>query len=298
VNLENFKSNVVNAGHAEVISYESFVVFKPKLQMSAGPFIALALSSVLFVLGVIDLRRQLTPDSNPMTQSPPLSLVAPAPFLRAVVAPSAILAAIAASIAISFSLFYHGPLGLRDDAIAAAIVLGIYGTLILFGVLTLRWFARRRRQSMLRALADAAGYLRLISPANWAILICALGAANVWLPWFTELQSGQSYSIRNLATNMDWWEMLVVVCVAFLVTGFLLFVTGRTEKLRLLRIIAMLAAASLTLVVALGWVVFLPRSIKGSLALPGIVSVGLSTALFLIGALELRSWLASPARQQ
>jgi hypothetical protein len=103
--------------------------------------------------------------------------------------------------------------------------------------------------------------------------------------------------MKSLATNMDWWEMLVVICTTFLITGFLLFVTGHTEKLRLLRIIAILAAASLTLVVALAWIVFLPRSIKGTIAPPGIVSVGLSTALLLIGTLELRGWLARSARQ-
>jgi len=298
LNLETFKSNAVNAGHAEVISYQSFVVFKPKLQMSAGPFIGLALSSGLFVLGVIDLRRQLTHDRRPTTPAP---LLAPAPavsFLRGVVAPSAILAGMAASLAIGFSLLYQGPPGQRDDLIAVAIVLAIYGTLLLFAVLALHWFARRRQQSMLRTIGDAVGLLGLISPTNWAILICAIGFANVWLPWFTEFQSGQSYSMKSLATNMDWWEMLVVIDITFLTTGFLLFVTGRTEKLRLLRIIAILAAASLTLVVALAWVVFLPRSIKGTLAPPGVVSVGLSTALLLIGTLELRGWLASTAEQR
>jgi hypothetical protein len=155
-------------------------------------------------------------------------------------------------------------------------------------VLALRWFARRRRQSMLRTLANAAGYLPKISPTDWAIFICAVGAANVWLPWFIEPHSGLSYSMKNQ----------LAYCLAFLVAGFLLFVTGRAEKLRILRILAILAAASVTLVLALVFILDLPRSSAGALAPPAIVSVGLSTALLLIGTLELRGWLASTAKKQ
>jgi predicted Ser/Thr protein kinase len=266
--------------------------FETQVSKSAVLVVNIAIVAVVVLAFLWFWRRH----PRPVTDSPLLIPAPPAPFLRGVVAPCAVLGTIAVLIATGISRFYRGPVKYRDDLTAAAIVVGFYGTLILFAVLALRWFARRRQQSVLRTLANAASFLGLNSLTNWASFLCTIGAANVWLPWFTESKSGQWYSLRSFATAMDWWQLLLAVCLVFLIAGFLLFVLGSGKKLRPLRILVMLAAALFTLVLALLFILDLPRSILGSITPPAFISLGLSTALFLMGAIELRSWLASTNR--
>lgn len=125
-----------------------------------------------------------------------------------------------------------------------------------------------------------------------AIAVCAIGAVNVWFPWFTKSSTGQSFSLSSLETAMDWWQLFLVIGIAFGVTGFLLFVMGASERRRTLRILAMLGGGLFTLVLAAYFVVDLPRSVGGSLAPSAFVSLGLSVSLLVIGAVDLRQRLS------